>query len=78
MASGRCRSEPGAEIHTPPLELAGRLCGVDRLDRHYREALIGEVGAYDHSASTRILAAFTAASRRSFFRCGANALRSLC
>ncbi len=41
-------------------------------------AWIGEVGAYDHSASTRILAAFTAASRRSFFRCGANALRSLC
>lgn len=34
-------------------------------------------GAYDHSASTRILPAFTAASRRSFLSCGANALRSL-
>ena len=32
---------------------------------------------YDHSASTRILLAFTAASRRSFLSCGANALRSL-
>ena len=36
-----------------------------------------EGGAYDHSASTRILPAFTAASRRSFLSCGANGFRSL-
>ncbi len=74
--SSRGRS---AIAHFMHLRTRVRVAGVNgiELDETSLRAGKSQCAPYDHSASTRILPAFTAASRRSFLSCGANALCSL-